>query len=241
MRGEEVAMSVGIVSRSLFTLLLLLSTPVLLSTDVGAAARPQSAQEILRAAAASMDRAGSLHYELRMEFIVNPIFGQPWTSRSTMVGNYQAPDRLSGDLTIANPWSETRSQIIVAGGQAYASNPQTGAWETELKRATTYYPVILTGCLIRMGEADVRGLALVGTGTLDGVPVYHLAGMGGAAGDMQLDYWIGVADKLPRKARVASGDRPGWSDEANTFRFTATLNLSGFGAPVTISAPVVGS
>jgi hypothetical protein len=41
-------------------------------------------------------------------------------------------------LTIATPWSETQSAVVVADGEACVSHPQTGAWEKILQLATSY-------------------------------------------------------------------------------------------------------
>jgi hypothetical protein len=211
--------------------------PSLVSTDVMAITRTSDAQEILHSSAQAIQRAGSLHYELEMHMTTIPVRGNSGTAESLMTGEYVSPDRLQGALTIINPWSETHSRIIVADGLAYASNPQTGDWETELKRATTYYPVILTGCLIRMARADTHELLSTGVEVLDGIPVHHLRGLGGKDGDVQLEYWIGVADRLPRRASVVTEARPGWSDEMHTYRIAATLHLSDYGTQVTIHAP----
>jgi hypothetical protein len=217
------------VRQLLLALAVLIVISMAVSTDIVATSdlTRQDAQAILARAASAVGRAGSLHYALQMEMTMIPVHGQPWTSRSTMIGDYHAPDRLSGALTIANPWSETRSQIIVAGGRTYATHPQTGAWETVLKRAITYYPVIFTGCLLRMAEADMDGLVLSGWQMLEDEPVYHLKGMGGAQDEIEIEYWLGVEDELPRRAIARTGELPGWSDEAHTVRIAATLTLPG--------------
>jgi len=89
-------------------------------------------------------------FRLDMQTTMTNIRGGTWDSESSLTGVYTAPDRLRGVLTIANPLSETQSQVAVADGRARVSHPQTGAWEEGLKLATSYYPVIFTGCLLRI-------------------------------------------------------------------------------------------
>jgi len=97
-------------------------------------------------------------------------------------------------------WTKTQSQVTVADGGAYISHPQTGAWENGLQLATSYYPVIFAGCLMRMAEADTDSLVLLGAELLSGERVYHLAGPSGLSDTLELEYWLGVEDGLPLKA-----------------------------------------
>jgi hypothetical protein len=199
--------------------------------------RPGAAQSLLRNADDAIASAGSLQYTLEMRTTTTNIRGGSWTAKSTLVGDYAASDRLRGVLTIANPWSKTQSQVVVADGEAYVAHPQTGVWEKGLQLATSYYPVIFAGCLIRMAAADTDSLVLLGTEKLDGESVFHLAGPGGFSDELELEYWLGVEDGLPRQAAVRTRERPGWSDEAHTIRITATLRLSNYGTPAVIEPP----
>jgi hypothetical protein len=196
--------------------------------------RTDDARQLLRDAADAVAHTGELEFALTMQTTVTNVRGGAWTSRSTLTGVYSAPDRLSGVLTIANPWSETQSQVAVADGQARVTHPQTGAWEEGLKLATSYYPVVFTGCLLRMAEADIGRLELVGTEMLNGERVHHLRGPGGARDELEIEYWLGVEDGLPRQATARSGERPGWSDEAHTVRITAMLKVPGIEGPLVI-------
>jgi hypothetical protein len=199
--------------------------------------QPANAQTLLREAASATTRAGTLHYALHMRTTTTNISGGSWTSESTLNGNYAKPDRLQGVLTIANPWATIQSRVIVAGGEAYVTDPQTGAWETGLKRATSYYPVVFTGCLIRMAEADMDSLILIGLETLGGESVYHLKGPGGARDELEIEYWLGIDDGLPRQAIVRTQARPGWSDESHMIQITARLRLSRYGKLAVIEPP----
>ncbi len=55
---------------------------------------------------------------------------------------------------------------------------------------------------MRMAEADTDSLVLLGTELLSGERVYHLAGPGGSSDALELGYWLGVEDGLPRQAVV---------------------------------------
>lgn len=231
------------VARLSLIVALLLSVPDLVSVDVGALVGDgeegsAEASDLLRESADAVRRAGSLHYALDMQMTMTSIRGDSWTQEARLTGDYVAPDRLRGVLIVTNPWSATRSEVIVADGEAYVTDPQTGEWVTGLKLAMSYYPVIIAGCLIRMAEGDTDDLAIVGIERLDGVQVYHLAGPGGARDELELEYWTGVEDGLLRKAAVRTGARPGWSDEAYTIRISATLTVSGFGEPTMITPPI---
>jgi hypothetical protein len=199
---------------------------------------PTEAQKLLRDASSAVTSAGSLQYRLDMLTTMTNIGGGSWTASSTLIGDYAAPDKLRGALTIANPWSKLQSEIIVTDGEAYISDSQTGGWETGLKLATNYYPIILTGCLIRIAESDTASLVLVGTEELGGEPVFHLKGPGGANDELELEYWLGAEDALPRQAIVRTGERPGWSDESHTFHIVATLRLANYEKSVVIEPPI---
>ena len=125
----------------------------------------------------------------------------------------------------------------MAGGEADVSHPQTGAWEKGLQLATSYCPVIFAGRLMRMAEAGTDSLVLLGAEVLAGERVHHLAGPGGSSDALELEYWLGVEDGLPRQAVVRTRARPGWSAEAHTFRSTATLRLSNYGTPAASEPP----
>jgi hypothetical protein len=196
--------------------------------------RTDDARQLLRDAADAVAHTGELAFALTMQTTVTNVRGGTWASESSLTGVYRVPDRLRGVLTIANPWSETQSRVAVADGQARVTHPQTGAWEEGLKLATSYYPVIFTGCLLRMAEADIGRLELVGTEMRDGERVHHLRGRGGARDELEIEYWLGVEDGLPRRAIARTGERPGWSDEAQTIRMTATLRLLGVEEPLVI-------
>jgi len=75
-----------------------------------------------------------------------------------------------------------------------------------------------------------RLVTLVSVELLSGERVYHLAGLGGSSDELELEYWLGIDDSLPRQAAVRTREElPGWSDEAHTIRITATLRLSNSG------------
>jgi len=73
---------------------------------------------------------------------------------------------------------------------------------------------------------------------LGGERVYHLRGPGGARDELEIEYWLGVEDGLPRRAIARRCGRPGWSDEAHTIQITATLTLLGASRPAIIRLPL---
>ena len=186
---------------------------------------PREVSDLLGNARNAVTGAGTMRFRLDMQTTMTNVRGGTWDSESILTGEYTAPDRLLGILIITNPWTQTQSRVVVSSGQARVSHPQTGQWEEGLKLATSYYPVIFTGCLLRMAEADMDSLELVGTEMLNGERVYHLRGPGGARDELEIEYWLGVEDGLPRRASARTGERPGWSDEVHTIRITARLHL----------------
>jgi hypothetical protein len=64
--------------------------------------RPAEAQRLPRHAAA-VTHTDSLQYALEMRTTTTNVRGGSWTAKSTLVGDYAAPDALPGALTVANP------------------------------------------------------------------------------------------------------------------------------------------
>jgi hypothetical protein len=94
------------------------------------------------------------------------------------------------------------------------------------------------------------GLVLEGLERLDGVPAYHLVGtvssesLGLAppgldadlGGELQIEYWIGVEDNLPRQVAL-EGKVTAVGDELGTLALEVLATFSDHGKPVNIVAP----
>jgi len=187
------------------------------------------AQYLMNAAASAIAAAGPLRFRLDMEMTMTGLSGAAWTSRSTLIGSYVAPNRLQGDLSIVDPWTELRSSVVVAEGKANVTDATTGEWREGLELPTTYYPIIVAGCLLRMAQADMVGLAFSGWTLLEGEPVYRVKSLDGARDRLAIEYQLGAKDGLLRRATAQSNEQPGWSAEAHTLGIAATLTVLGDG------------
>jgi hypothetical protein len=99
-------------------------------------------------------------------------------------------------------------------------------------------------------SADLDGLVLEGTETLDGVPAYHLVGtvpseaLGLAppgidadlGGELQVEYWIGVEDGLPQQVTL-EGEVTAVGEVLGTLVLEVLATFSDHGKPVTIEPP----
>jgi branched-chain amino acid transport system substrate-binding protein len=102
----------------------------------------------------------------------------------------------------------------------------------------------------------MRDLSFIGEESLDGTPVYHLAGDipleklelddSDVEGNMQIDVWIGVEDDLVRQMTMVgeipvdeAGEMLPGAGELGTLDLTMTITWSDFGKDVIIEAPKI--
>ena len=75
-----------------------------------------------------MLEAGTLHFELDSRIRVQT--GDTETSIPlTFVGDVQAPDRISGKLTVTLGFFALEMETVIIGDTSYITNIQTGEWE----------------------------------------------------------------------------------------------------------------
>jgi hypothetical protein len=185
--------------------------------------RMVEAQRLMHSAADAIADADSLPFRLDMEMTMTSSNGASWTSHAILIGMYLGPDHLEGSLSVTNPWSEFRSQVIVADGMAFVSDPLTGDWREGLQWPSTYYPINLAGRLLHIKEADMDGLVLSGWRMLEGEPVYRLTGRDASGDELKIEYFLGATDGLLRRVEARSDERPGWGDEEQIVRIAAVL------------------
>jgi hypothetical protein len=126
----------------------------------------------------------------------------------TYVGDFSAPDRLEGKLSMNILWNKLERDTVLISRVRVAPEPGTG------ETVSSVQPVPLVSLLdfVEFEPADIPNLELVGEETLDGIPVYHLKGGVSALemeivqlgskftlqGEVVLDILIGADDFLPR-------------------------------------------
>jgi hypothetical protein len=137
-------------------------------------------------------------------------------------------------------------ETIIIGDTIYVTDPTTGEWMVVEESVVPFSPQGLTG----LGSSDLDGLVLQGLETLDGVPAYHLVGtvssdaLGLAppgldaeiGGELQIEYWIGVDDDLPRQVTL-EGNVTAVGEEMGTLGLEVVATFSDHGKPVTIEPP----
>ena len=209
----------------------------------------KSALEILEASMAAMQDAESLHFDIDVQ-VKLVVQGQPLDVPLTFVGDFQAPDRSKGTLSLAIPFFSIEIEVISIGSTTYTKDPQTGEWVVALDETPFFEgPVEFIG----VEELDkLLGLTLVGEETLDGVTVYHIMGNlaaetpGKTGVEAEIEFWVGVEDSLVRQ--VVSTGAFELGDETffeglgvSTGDASLTLKFSEFGKSLSIEAPALDS
>ena len=124
-------------------------------------------------------------------------------------GDLHAIGYSSADLTITIPFQVIESKLITSSGTSYIFDVTANAWE-RLPGDSPFFagPSVFLGS----GASDTADVVLVRSETLDGTETHVVSAkrpgveIGGATGDLDVLYWIGVDDGLLRKVE-ASGTR----------------------------------
>lgn len=242
--------------------------PTTTSTPVPDAAAPSTQPEdeslIIAAATEAMQNVESFHAEVDAAFIVvqteasfrmdEDTFGTKFPIRFS--GDFQLPDRASGNLQLALGLVLLQLDIVTIGEQAYITNPETGVWEQ--------YPLFLTGLpdpydlvLLPAETGRYSDIQIVKDETIDGIQTQHIRAdlranvLGGSYDNLFLDIWIGKEDSLIHRltmsgetdvdeedtAGLASGAF-GAADIGGKAEFTMTITYSDFNQPVAIEPPI---
>ena len=168
-----------------------------------------------------------------------------------VVGDFAPPDRSKANLSINMGFVSSEFDAVSAGGESYATDPQTGQWSVIPQEDSGLFdsPHELVGLVAQAAHQ----MELVGQGSIGGISVLHLRAEGtqGALTENSDDAilaeaWVGVDDLRPHRLRLVStidlsdlgrqfpsqiGDGPANLD--------ATIGLSEFGTSVTVDAPEV--
>ena len=161
-------------------------------------------------------------------------------------GDLHAIGYSSADLTITIPFQVIESKLITSGGTNYILDPTTNAWE-RLPGDSPFFagPSVFLGS----DASETTDLELIRKETIDGAEAHVVSAtrlgveIGGATGDLDVLYWIGVEDGLLRKVEanglVEFGEEgvPGLDFSIANANATLTARFFDYGKPVEITTP----
>ena len=121
-------------------------------------------------------------------------------------GDLHAIGYSSADLTITIPFQVIESKLITSGGTNYLLDPVANKW-ARLPGDSPFFagPIVFLGS----DAVDTTNIVLVRSETLDGTDTHVVSAtrpgveIGGATGDLDVVYWIGVDDGLLRKVEAS--------------------------------------
>ena len=161
-------------------------------------------------------------------------------------GDLHAIGYSSADLTITIPFQVIESKLITSGGTNYLFDPVANTWE-RLPGDSPFFagPSVFLGS----DASDTTDLNLLRSETIDGVETHVVSArrlgveIGGATGDLDVVYWIGVNDGLLRKVEASGlvefGEEgvPGLDFSIANANAILTARFFDYGKTVDISTP----
>jgi lipoprotein LprG len=209
----------------------------------GASENPDPAK-LASEGAAAFDAVSTFHFKLVVSEGQSAPLGD--ITLITAEGDSLRPDKVSAKLKAQLTGAPIAVNIngIIIGADAWITpnpfNPTQFEQLTDTAGLENFSPAKGVSEVLR----GLRSPAFVETSEVEGVKVHHISGVvdavglnaltGGVAtaGELKLDIWLGVDDKLLRQL-VAVGPL----DPSEKPGITRTLNLSKFNDPVTIEPP----
>lgn len=195
-----------------------------------------SPQSILQEGFSRVKAAGSYHLEMELqaEAIIGGLMERDFSMTYTVVGDFQAPDRVRATMVGELLGMTIEAEYIMIRDTMHVLNPETGEWEIIDQALVPFSFEDFLG----IEPAEIEELQLVGEEMLDETRVYHLKGktpagatttlgieapMGmdalGIGGEIEyeseggeIEYWMGVDDFYPRQISMRGGVRT--SDES---------------------------
>jgi len=210
---------------------------------------PPPAQIILQTSLDALAAIDSWHLEVEMPLIAK-FRGLSIEVPARYAGDYRAHGRMEGELSLQLLGLLVEKDLIFESQSMEMSDQARGG------RLVSQKPSNIITMMETLGfkPADIKGLEVVGTETLDGVEVYHLTGrvpvediqlaQDGVEmeiqGELQFDVWTGVDDALPRQVMVGGEmDVTGLAGSAAeaTLQVVGLATLSDFGVPAVAAQP----
>ena len=161
-------------------------------------------------------------------------------------GDLHAIGYSSADLTITIPFQVIESKLITSSGTSYIFDDVANTWEP-LPGDSPFFagPSVFLGS----DASDTADVVLVRSETLDGVETQVVSAkrpsveIGGATGDLDVLYWIGVDDGLLRKVEASGfvefGEEgiPGLDFSVASANATLAARFFDYGKAVDIISP----
>ena len=227
-------------------------TPV--SSQSQAATTPVSeAEQIYFDAASAMGLVESFHYEMNATLSLTSD-GLGFTIPVEMIGDFQAPDRSRGSLSMNIILFKVETEFVNIGEDSYSTDPDTGEWTTGSANGVFFgNPADFADPEFLESAGSFADLIVAGIEDLNGIQTYHLVGRlseeeADAAGaeDFATEFWIGVEDSRFRQVSFAgeldaedlvTDDLPVGDLDVSDSRFSAVLTFTDYDKPVNIVAP----
>ena len=173
----------------------------------------------------------------------------------TMQGEYLAPDRSQGTVSLSVVFFTIESQFVTIGDTTYVTDPDSGEWSIGQSPNLLFADPRDFANAEFLKEADnFEELEFIGIETLDGLEVYHLSGIAvdeGVGDDLVVNFLIDVDDNLISQVTVSGAFQVdgGQTDAVDLLgslgtgdaTLEATLTFSAYGKPVSIEAPELTS
>ena len=161
-------------------------------------------------------------------------------------GDLHAIGYSSADLTITIPFQVIESKLITSSGTNYIFDPEANTWE-RLPGDSPFFagPSVFLGS----DTSDTTDLNLLRSETIEGTEMHVVSAVrpgveiGGATGDLEVLYWIGVDDGLLHKVEanglVEFGEEgvPGLDFSIANANVSLTARFFDYGKSVDISTP----
>ena len=201
------------------------------------------AQIILQTSLDALAAIDAWHLEVEMPLIAK-FRGLSIEVPARYAGDYRAHGRMEGEFSMQLLGLMVEKDLILES-HSMGMSDQAGGGRRISRKPTNIITMMQT---LGFKPADIEGLEVVGTETLDGVEVYHLTGrvpvediqlaQDGAEvaleGELQFDIWTGVDDALPRQVMVGGEmDVTGLAGAVAeaTLQVVGVATLSDFGVP----------
>ena len=236
-------LAVGVVLLSQVTCTQVGPTAAQTGTPAGPPARGQQADErtpeLLRAAEAYLDQAGSVNFDMNLRIQIESAEAQVGYT-----GVFQTPDRSRGTI---GGFPIEEMEILKVGDAMYARALPGDGW-TRVGFYTPYFldPARIIGSFFS-GHGDFE---LAGEDDLDGTPAHHLKGtiapglLTENSGEIAVELWVGRSGPRLLQVSVKGSDQIGAEGHSilgglgvDSVDASATIRLSGAGKPTSIEAP----
>ena len=161
-------------------------------------------------------------------------------------GDLHAIGYSSADLTITIPFQVIESKLITSSGTSYIFDDAANTWEP-LPGDSPFFAG--PGVFLGSEASDITDLELVRSESVDGTDTHVVSAkrlgveIGGATGDLDVLYWIGVDDGLLRKVEASGnvefGEQgvPGLDFSIASANATLTARFFDYGKSVEIATP----